>query len=194
MIGKCACACLLLGGAFAVPAAAQMGEAHFGVIGSYGSGSAYQAGVGLTASYAPGRLVWLGLRYIDYAGGTDRRTDSTGSWDVTTRAQLFGADLALEYPLGAIELVGGVTMGTVRFWQGADQMGGSGVTPTEEVGTSFVLAPTVMAEIRTGPLMLIPQVAYYFAGSPDFRWPVGHDGWAVSLMLVLPIETHRITY
>jgi hypothetical protein len=113
---------------------------------------------------------------------------------VTTRAQLFGADLGLEYPLGTIELVGGVTMGVVRFWQGAEPMGVSGVESQDELGTSFILAPTLMAEIRTGPLMLIPQVAYYFAGSPDFHWPVGHDGWALSLMLVLPIETHRITY
>lgn len=194
MIGKCAGTCLLMSAALAGSAGAQMGEAHFGVIGSFGTGSAYQGGAGLTASYAPGRLAWLGLRYLYYAGSTDRRADSTGTWDVTTRAQLFGADLGMEYPLGAVELVGGVTMGVVRFWQGAEPMGVSGVQPVEEVGNSFVLAPTVMAEFRTGPLMLIPQVAYYFAGSPDFHWPVGHDGWALSLMVVLPLETHRITY
>ncbi|HQR17351.1 MAG TPA: hypothetical protein PK948_03215 [Gemmatimonadales bacterium] len=194
MIGKCASAVLLVAGALATPARAQMGEAHFGAIGSFGTGSAYQWGAGLTASYAPGRLAYMGLRWIYYAGSTDRRADSTGSWDVTTRAQLFGADLGLEYPLGAVELVGSVTMGAMRFWQGADQLGVSGVVPLEEVGTSFVLAPTVMVEFRTGPLVMMPQVAYYFAGSPDFRWPVGHDGWALSLMIVLPLETHRITY
>ena len=194
MIGKAACACLLMGAALAAPAGAQMGEAHFGVVGSFGAGSAYQGGAGLTASYAPGRLAYMGLRWIYYGGSTDRRADSTGSWDVTTRAQLYGADLGLEFPVGALELVGGVTLGMVRFWQGAEAVGVSGVTPPNEIGTSFILAPTVMAEIRTGPLMLIPQVAYYFAGSPDFHWPVGHDGWALSLMLVLPLETHRITY
>jgi hypothetical protein len=194
VIGKCACAGLLVIGALAAPASAQMGEAHFGVVGSFGTGSAYQGGAGLTASYAPGRLAYMGLRWIYYWGSTEGRADSTGNWAVTTRAQLFGADLGLEYPLGPVELVGGVTMGMVRFWQGSDAIGSSGVPPVEEVGTSFVLAPSVMAEIRTGPLMLIPQVAYYFAGSPDFHWPVGHDGWALSLMVVLPLETHRITY
>jgi hypothetical protein len=42
--------------------------------------------------------------------------------------------------------------------------------------------------------MLVPRISYYFEGSPDLRWPVGHDGLALSLFLVIPIETDRIRY
>lgn len=185
---------LLLAALLPAPLRAQLGELHFGAIGSYGSGSAYRGGAGLTASYAPARLAWVGLRWIYYAGSTETMTDQTGSYDVTTRAQLFGADLGLEYPLGNVELVGALTLGAMRFWQGTTPVGAPGASPVSAGSTDFVVAPNLMLEIRAGPLMLIPQASYYFAGSPDFRWPVGHNGFAATLMVVIPIETDRIRY
>jgi hypothetical protein len=175
-------------------AQAQLGEAHFGIVGSFGSGDAYQGGGGVTASYQPGRLAYVGLRWIYYGGSSALVGDSTGNYDVTTRAQLFGADLGLEYPLGNVEVVGGLTLGAMRFSQGTTPVNASGATAVNDVATEFIVAPTIRAEFRTGPLMLIPEVGYYFAGSPDMRWPVGNQGWVTSLLVVIPIETRRIRY
>jgi hypothetical protein len=194
MSGRRVVAWLLLAGAFPASVQAQLGELHFGGVGSFAAGEAYQGGAGLTVSYAPGRLALMGMRWIYYAGSTERVTDSTGTYDVTTRAQVFGADLGLEFPLGGLEIVGGMTLGAVRFWQGTTPVSAPAAAPVSAIGTEFFVAPTLMVEVRAGPLTLIPQVAYYFAGSPDLRWPVGHNGLAFSLMLVIPIETDRIRY
>jgi len=115
-------AIFLLAGLPPASAEAQLGEAHFGAIGSYGTGDAYRWGGGLTASYQPGRLAYVGLRWIYYGGSTAQVGDSAGSYQVTTRAQLFGADMGLEYPLGSVEMVGGLTLGAMRFWQGTTPM------------------------------------------------------------------------
>lgn len=175
-------------------AEAQLGEAHLGAIGSYGTGDAYRWGGGLTASYQPGRLAYVGLRWIYYGGSTTEVGDSTGSYEVSTKAQLFGVDLGLEYPLGGVEVVGGLTLGAMRFWQGTTPVTTRSATAVSTVATEFVVAPTLRVEIRAGPLMLIPEVGYYFAGSPDLRWPVGNEGWVTSLLVVIPIETRRIRY
>ena len=147
-------------------AQAQLSELHFGAIGSFGTGDAYQAGAGLTASYSPGRLAYMGLRWIYYFGSTEQLTDTSGSYDVTTRAQLFAADLGLEFPVGRLEIVGGMTIGAVRFWQGTTPAATPTAAPIGAIGTEFMVAPTVLVEIRAGPVMFIPQVAYYFSGSP----------------------------
>jgi hypothetical protein len=194
MSGRRLLAILCLAASLPAAAHAQLGEAHVGVIGSFGSGDAYQWGGGLTASYQPGRLAYAGLRWIYYGGSSALRSDSTGNYQVTTRAQLFGADLGLEYPLGSVELVGGLTLGAMRFWQGTIPAAAPGATAVSVIATEFVVAPTFRAEIRTGPIMLIPEVGYYFAGAPDMRWPVGNQGWAASLLVVIPIETRRIRY
>ena len=182
---------LLLSVLLPVPAQAQLSELRFGAIGSFVAADAYRWGAGLTVGYAPGRLASVGLRWIYYFGSTEQQADASGSYDVTNRAQLFGADLALEFPLGAAEIVAGGTLGAVRFWQRTAPVGNSA---TEAVATEFVVAPMVMLLLRTGRVMLVPQIAYYFAGSPDLRWPVDHAGLALSLSVVFPIETDRIRY
>jgi len=194
MSGRRFLATLFLAGVLPATAEAQLGEAHFGAIGSYGTGSAYRWGGGLTVSYQPGRLAYVGLRWIYYGGSTAQVGDSTGDYDVRTRAQLFGADLGLEYPLGGVEVIGGLTLGAMRFWQGTTPVNAPDATEVGAVATEFVAAPTLRVEFRTGPIMLIPEVAYYFAGSPDMRWPVGNQGWVTSLLVVIPIETRRIRY
>ena len=185
---------LLLGVSLPARARAQLSELHFGAVGSYATGSAYQGGAGLTASYAPGRIAYVGLNWIYYFGSSEGTTDTTGSYNVTSGAQLFGADLGLEFPIGKLELIGGMTLGAVRFWQGTTPAATPTAAPATAIGTAFLFAPMVQLEIRTGPIMLVPRVSYYFAGSPDLRWPVGHNGLALSLFLVIPIETDRIRY
>lgn len=194
MTGRGTFLSLLLAALPPLPVHAQLSELHFGAIGSYGIGSAYQGGVGLTASYSPGRLAYVGLDWIYYFGGTELTTDATGTYDVTTRAQLFGADLGLEFPIGRQELIAGLTLGAVRFWQGATPVATPAAAPVSGIGTEFLFAPMAQVEIRTGPLMFVPRISYYFAGSPDSPWPVGHKGLAFSLFLVIPIETDRIRY
>jgi len=176
------------------PAEAQLSELHFGGVGSYTTGSPYQWGTGATVSYAPGRLAYMGLRWIYYFGSTETAADATGTYEVTNRAQLFGADLGLQFPLGALEVVTGMTLGAVRFSQQTAPVAATTAPPETAIGTEFVVAPVVMVQIRVGPLMLVPQLAYYVAGAPDLRWPVDHNGFAVSLFLVVPIETDRIRY
>ena len=99
------------------PAAAQLGEIRIGAIGSYVAADAYRAGAGITLGYAPARIAYMGVRWIYHFGSTTQRTDDTGTYDVTDRAQIFGADLGMEFPLGDMELVVGGTLGAVRFSQ-----------------------------------------------------------------------------
>ena len=185
---------LLLAALLPPPLYAQLGEVRLGAMGSYGAGAAYRGGAGLTASYAPGRLASVGLRWIHYGGSRDTASDQTGSYDVTNRAQFFGGDLGLEAPLGGMELVAGLTLGAVRFEQSTTAANTPDASPLRAGDTEFVVAPHLMLGIRTGPLMFIPQVSYYFAGPPDLRWPVGHRGIVASLMVVILIETDRFRY
>ena len=190
---RCVFSILLLA-ALAAPAHAQLGEAHLGAVGSFATGSAYQGGAGLTASYAPGRLAYMGVRWIYYLGSIERHSDAAGNWDVTTRAQLFGADVGIQMPLGEMEFVAGATLGPMRFSQRASLVGDAASSSIKEFGTEFVVAPRLMFEIRTGPVKIIPEVSYYFSGSPDLRWHVGNQGLAMSMLVVIPLETDRIRF
>ena len=177
-----------------VAAQSQLSELHFGGLVSYATGNAFQEGVGATVSYAPARLAYMGVRWVYYFGSTEQGIDATGTFSATNRTQLFAADLGLQYPVGPVELMAGMTIGAVRFAQtilpGAATSGAS----TTGISTEFMIGPTVLAQIRAGPIMVIPQVAYLFAGSPDLPWPVDHSGLALSLLIVVPIERDRIRY
>ena len=173
---------------------AQLSEVRPGVIGSYAASDAYRAGAGVTLGYAPARIAYVGVRYIYHFGSTSQATDDTGTFDVTDRTQLFGVDLGLEFPVGAMELVIGGTLGVVRFSQRVEPTGSTGEAASSDIGTGFVAAPLALLHVRVGPIMLVPQVTWYFAGDPDFRWQVDHSGPAASLAIVLPIETDRIRY
>jgi hypothetical protein len=185
---------LLLALLLPAPVAAQLGELRIGAIGSYVAADAYRAGAGITLGYAPGRLAYLGVRWIYHFGSTDQVADAGGTYDVTNRAQLFGADLGLEFPLGAMELVVGGTLGAMRFSQQTEPVGDTPSSPQSDNAVEFVAAPLVMLHVRAGPVMLVPQVTWYFAGAPDLRWKVDNSGPAVSLAIVIPIETDRIRY
>jgi len=186
--------CFLLLVLLPAPVAAQLGEVRIGVIGSYAVSDAYRAGGGITLGYAPGRLAYMGVRWIYYVGSTEALADDAGSYDVTNRAQLFGADLGLEFPLGSMELVVGGTLGAVHYSQHTQPTGAS-TSGSESAGaTEFVAAPMAILHVRIGPVMVAPQLAYYFAGAPDLRWSVGGSGPALSCSILLPFETDRIRY
>ena len=180
-------------GALPAPLAAQLGELRMGSLASYVGADAYQAGVGVAVGYAPARLAYMGVRWTYNFGGTTTAVDATGSYDVTDRAQLFGADLGLEFPVGTMELVVGGTLGVTWFTQHSEPSAATG-SVEKASGTGFVAAPLVMLHVRIGSVMLVPQASWYFAGEPDFRWPVDHSGPAVSLGIMVPIETDRIRY
>ena len=194
MNGRSLAGGLALSALLTAPVAAQLSEVRIGAIGSYVAADAYRAGAGITLGYAPARIAYIGLRWVYHFGSTASRTDGTGTYDVTDRAQLFGADLGMEFPVGNMELVVGGTLGAVRFSQqtapGPSASSGAGTA----IATSFVAAPMVMLHVRVGPVMIAPQVTWYFAGTPDLRWPVDDSGPAVSLSVIIPFETDRIRY
>jgi hypothetical protein len=173
---------------------AQLGEVHLGAIASYGTASSFQAGAGLIGGISAGRLIYVGARWVYYMGGSEQRTDSAGSYDVRTRAQVFAADIGLQYPAGAVELVGGVTIGATRFGQQTDPVVSTATTAsTAKVATEFLVAPNFSVQVRVGRLLLIPEVMYCLSGTPDLRWPAGHRGALFSLRLIVPLEVARIT-
>lgn len=172
--------------------AAQLGEAQFGAIASYGTGSAWHGGAGLIAGVGAGRLIYVGARWVYYFGSSAVQTDpgGGGTFEVRDRAQIFAADVGLQYPVGAAEVVAGVTIGAVRFSQQSEPTGGG--TPQSAARVEFLFAPNFSAQLRVSRFLLIPEFVYSFAGSPDLRWPVDHQGPIFSLRVVLPFEVQRI--
>ena len=67
----------------------QLGELQAGVIGSYGTRDPYRKGGGLVFGVAPGRLVYVGLRWIYYEGATISSGAAPTPTNVRNRAQVF---------------------------------------------------------------------------------------------------------
>ncbi|HKA59749.1 MAG TPA: hypothetical protein VKD28_14105 [Gemmatimonadales bacterium] len=172
--------------------AAQLGEAQFGAIASYGTGSAWHGGAGLIAGVGAGRLIYVGARWVYYFGSSAVQTDTGGggTFEVRDRAQIYAFDVGLQYPIGATEVVAGVTIGAVRFSQHAEPTGGG--APQSSAPVEFLLAPNFSAQVRLSRFLLIPEFVYSFAGSPDLRWPVGSKGPLLSLRVVYAFEVQRI--
>ena len=142
-----------------------------------------------------GRLVYVGTRWVYYTGSSERRTDSDGTYDVLTGAQVIAADLGLEFPAGALEVVAGATIGAARFRQRTSLVSGPGSTaPLREGGTELLVAPNLSVQFHTTRLLVIPEVMYLIAGSPDVRWPVAHRGISVGLRVIVPFEVRRIRH
>lgn len=172
--------------------AAQLGEAQFGAVASYGTGSAWHGGAGLIAGVGAGRLIYVGARWVYYFGSSAAQTDTGGTFEVRDRAQIFAADVGLQYPLGPAELVAGVTIGAVRFAQRAEPASPATGPPQSSSAVEFLLAPNLSAQLRVSRFLVIPEFVYSFAGSPDMRWPVGHQGPLLSIRVVMPFEVQRI--
>jgi len=151
-------------------------------------------------------VAWLEVREAAIQGWQERQDSQACAVEIDDddsdferdslllRAQLFGADLGLEFPLGSMELVVGGTLGAVRYSQHTESTGATTSGSESASAVEFVAAPMAILHIRIGPIMVAPQVVYYFAGVPDLRWSVGGSGPALSFSVLLPIETDRIRY
>jgi hypothetical protein len=155
---------------------AQLGEVHVGLVASYGTGEAYAPGAGVVVGVAAGRLAYVGLRWVYHRG-----TTTAG---VTNRAQVYAVDLGVLIPVGALEVVPGLSLGAVRFAQRAPGIA--------DHATEFLAAPGVSVEVPAGRVAVIPELQYHLAGDPDLPLQVDHRGLVASLRLVIPLEIGRI--
>jgi hypothetical protein len=172
--------------------AAQLGEAQFGAIASYGTGSPWHGGAGLIAGVGAGRLIYVGARWVYYFGSSAVQTDTGGTFQVRDRAQTFAADVGLQYPVSAVELVAGVTIGAVRFAQQAEPVSPGTGAPQSSSRVEFLLAPNFSVQLRVFRFLVIPEFVYSFVGSTDLRWPVDNQGPILSVRVVMPFEVQRI--
>jgi hypothetical protein len=162
------------------PAQAQLGELQVGAVASYGTAGPFGRGAGLVLGVAPGRLVYAGLRWAYHAG--DRQLLGPGA-ELKTRVQVFAADFGVQIPVGALEVVPGVSMGMLQFAQRAQ---------VSAYSREFFAAPGVSLEVRLARIALIPEVQYYLGGYPDLPWAVQHRGAVASMRLVYLREIRRI--
>lgn len=170
----------------------QLGEVHLGPVVSYGGAAPYGVGAGLVLGVSAGRIAYAGLRWSYQAGSTVPATTATSSVEVRSRVQLFTADLGLQIPAGALEVVLGGTLGAAWF---AQRVGGPAVGSTAtEHAIEFVGGPSLSVQAHLAGLVLIPEMQYQWAGSPDLPWPVSHQGPVASLRVVVPFEVDRIRY
>ena len=172
--------------------AAQLGEAQFGGIASYGTGSPWHGGAGVIVGVGAGRLIYVGARWVYYFGSSAVQTDTGGTFEVRDRAQTYAFDVGLQYPKGAVELVAGVTIGAVRFAQHAEPVSPGTGAPQSDSRVQFLMAPNVSVQLRALGLLVIPEFVYSFVGSTDLRWPVDNQGPILSVRVVMPFEVQRI--
>ena len=189
-------ACLLVGALSVVasPAPAQIGVLQFGGGGGYGTGEPFGAGGSLVAGVAAGRIAYTGLRWTYHTGSTKLHGPASPPTEVRTRSQVFVMDLGVQIPVGKLEVVPGLGVGFVRFAQRVSAPaagGGSTVTAKHEI--EFLAAPGVSVSVPAGPMALIPELRYTFAGSPsNLPWRVPHRGLVASLRLMITFEVGRI--
>ncbi len=173
--------CLAISGVVllsASPLAGQIGELHLGVVTSYGTPDTYGPGAGLVVGVAPGRLVYVGVRWSYQVGATKLQ--------VRNRVQAFAVDLGVQIPVGALEVVPSMSLGVLRFAQRA--------AGASRHSTEFLAAPGLSVEIPVARVALIPEVQLYLAGSPALLQPVTHRGVLASMRLVVPIEVSRFKW
>lgn len=174
-----------------LPSAAypQLGEVHVGSVVSYGGAASYGLGAGLVLGVAAGRLAYVGLRWTYQSGTTAPAITPTTTVDVRSRVQLFTADLGLQIPVGALEVMPGGVLGVAWF---AQRTGGP--PAASDHAAEFVGGPSLSVQAHVAGLVLIPEVQYQWAGNPDLPWPVAHRGPVALLRVVLPFEVDRIRY
>ena len=178
---RAACLGLLVGGVALLgpfPLAGQIGELHLGVVASYGTPGTYGPGAGLVLGIAPGRLVYVGVRWSYQVGAT--------TLQVRNRVQSFAADLGVQIPAGSLEVVPSLSLGALRYAQRA-----AGITT---ISTEFLAAPGLSVEIPVARVALIPELQLYLAGSPNLPQRVTHRGLLASVRLVVPIEVSRFKW
>lgn len=160
---------------------AQLGELQVGALASYGMRDPYRAGAGLTLGVAPGRLVYVGLRWTYYVGAITQV-------DLRNRAQVFETDFGVQIPLrggGRIEMRPSIGIGMVQVVQ---RDGGV----TSGVAKEFFGAPRLALQLSAGRFALIPELQYYFTGRSELTGPVHTNGLVGSVRLVFLSEIRRI--
>ena len=180
-------AALTLGIALAAPGAAgaQLAELQTGFVLSGGTARGYGPGGGATLGLSAGRLTYVGLRWVYYGGSTVQER----AWNVRTRTQTYGLDLAVVIPKGPMELMPGVSLGVLRFAQRTDS---AGVNPPTHRAAEFLFSPGLAAEIHVGGAAIIPEVQWSLAGRPDLPFSAPHRGLVASVRCVLVTEIGRI--
>ena len=169
---------------------AQLGEFHVGAIAGFGTADSYRAGGGVTIAVVPGRISFLGLRYV-WQGGSDQTiAGNAQDFEVRTNSTTIAADLGLQFPVGGAELVIGASLGTVRFHQ--EFVSASSATTEEVVAWEFMAAPSITAYFRVGRFLIGPEFQWGLAGNPDFPVNLSHQGPLFNLRFVLPFEIDRI--
>jgi hypothetical protein len=168
----------------------QLGELQVGAVASYGLRDPYRAGAGLVFGVAPGRLVYVGLRWIYYVGATTVESAPPSPADVRNRAQVFATDLDVQIPIsaGRLELRPGIGLGMVQFSQRGRPVTGDVSASAKE----FFAAPGVALQLSAGRIALIPEMQYYFTGHSQLSWPIRNKGLAASVRLVFLSEIRRI--
>jgi len=188
---------ILASGMAPTSAHAQLGEFHLGVIAGYGTPDAYRAGAGVSIAIVPGRLAFLGLRYV-YHWGTTVPLPTDPGYNVRNTSATLAADLGVQLPVGPAELVIGGSLGTVKFQQESIYLAAPGNPPTEMVAWEFLAAPSVAVYFRVGPILIAPEFQWGLAGDPGFdkRDPQGQHvsirGPLFYMRFVLPFEIDRI--
>lgn len=180
--------------AAAAPSAAraQLGELQFGIIGGYGSAESYRGGAGLSIAVVPGRIAYLGARYVYHWGSTTTIPGNAADFEIRSWSETVSADLGLQFPIGRVELVIGASLGSVRFQQNRLQLLVP-ETPSETTEAwEFLVAPSVAVYFRAGRLLIAPEFQWGLAGDPDFPVHVSHRGPAFYLRVVVPFEIDRI--
>lgn len=171
-------------------AAAQLGELHFGAIGGYGVAESYRGGAGITFAVVPGRVSFLGLRYVYHWGSTVPKPD----FEARISSQTVAADIGLQFPIGKVEMVIGTSIGSVRFQQDSIPLVTPATPPTMTYAWEFLVAPTLTAYFHAGRFLLAPEFQWGLAGDPDLGVHVSHRGPVFYLRLILPVEIDRIRH
>jgi hypothetical protein len=178
----------------ASPARAQLGEVHLGAVVAYGAADSHGPGAGIVVGVAAGRITYVGLRWVYHAGRETTAASPTGAVDVRSRGQVFTFDLGVLLPVGAFEVVPGVSVGAVRYTQRARPVAGGGAASSRTHATEFYAAPGLAVHVRVARLLVIPELQYALAGDPAMPWPVTDHGIAASLRIVVPFEVGRIRH
>jgi hypothetical protein len=174
-------------------ARAQVGEVHIGPLASYGLPDSFGPGGGLVVGVAAGRLVYIGLRWAYQSGSTQVMDTAATPVAVTSRVQLFAFDFGLLFPVGAFEIVPGISLGAARYAQKAD-LATAGQRVVSEHDMAFLAAPSLSVYVRLGSLLVIPELQYLLGEVPDLPRPVEHRGPVASIRFVVPFEVSRIRH
>jgi hypothetical protein len=192
-IGRCVMVILALQCAPTV-ARAQLGEVHLGALVSYGLPNSHGPGVGIAIGVATGRLTYLGVRWAYHVGSAQADGTALIPVEVTSRTQTFAADLGFLLPVGAVEIVPGISLGVSRFAQRNSELGNAGSKTEWASDIEFVAGPGVSIHTRFAGLLFIPELQYVFGSDPELPWRVQHRGPVATMRIAFALEVGRFRH